>query len=105
MTANENLSFNAINQQKTLKMEKRIDFEAWVKENIPTRCTEIVKGELMTFIRLRGLAYLSQAVGAFKQSMQKCEMRDIQFKGDRLIIAYANDWEITNSNVKREDYV
>ena len=73
-------------------MDNRIDFEAWVKANMPARCVEFVKGELMTFVRLWGLNYLSEALAAFKKSAQCAEMRDIQFKGNRLIVAYANDW-------------
>ena len=59
---------------------------------MPKNCVEIVKGELMTFVRLWGLDYLSGAMAAFKKSMQRAEMRDMQFKGNRLIVAYANDW-------------
>lgn len=73
-------------------MEKPINFEEWLKINVPRNCVDIVKGELMTFVRIYGLNYLSGAVAAFKASLQKPEMRDMQFKGNRLIIAYANDW-------------
>lgn len=66
------------------------NFEEWLNKNIPSRCLEIVKGELMTFVRVRGLNYLSETMAAFKKSEQASEMRDIQFKGDRLIIAYAH---------------
>lgn len=73
-------------------METRINFEEWLKTNVPRRCVDIVKDELMTFVRIKGLNYLSQTVAAFKSSLQMSEMRDCQFKGDRIIIAYANDW-------------
>lgn len=72
-------------------MNNRIDFEAWLKANMPADCVNIVKGELMTFVRLWGLAYLSEALAAFKSSWQRDELRDMQFKGDRLIIAYAHN--------------
>lgn len=71
-------------------MESRIDFEVWLKKNMPSNCVEIVKGELMTFVRVWGLNYLTGVMAAFKSSKQCSEMRDIQFKGDRLIIAYAH---------------
>lgn len=70
-------------------MEK-IDFEAWLKSNVPYGCLDIKKCELLTIVRVRGLNYLSATMEAFKNSFQRAEMRDMQFKGDRLIIGYAN---------------
>lgn len=62
----------------------------WVKKNY--RQCEIIRGDLMTFVCVGGLYYLSEAIAAFKASPEHAEMRDIDFSNYNLYIAYANNW-------------
>lgn len=65
------------------------NFEDYLK-TLPERCVQIRKGDLMTFVKITGLKYLTDAMNVFKESEQCKEMRDIQFKGYSLIFAYAH---------------
>lgn len=63
----------------------------WMRKN--TRLCEIVKGELCTFVRVSGLAYLSEALQVFKTSPEYAEMRECCFKNYKLVLVYANTFK------------
>ncbi len=63
----------------------------WIKAN--ERLCTIARGELMTFVEVAGLNYLSQAIQAFQSSPEFKEMRDCTMSNYKIYFAYANDFK------------
>lgn len=63
----------------------------WMKAH--TDLCEVVRGELMTFVEVCGLAYLSDALKAFKASPEREVMRDLTMNNGKLYVAYSNDFK------------